>query len=166
MCVANREIIEPPMHSRVATNREVGLIAVHVEGAAVDASDSYSSVTGFAGRKRHREVVLARLRSTGSRIEDCARRKFIEKLVIIDDVHPLRKLRSKRMTLRPHRLGGKRIVIARHQEDWRMSAALIAKRHGQPLPEILSWGRVVEQVAGAYQRVDRIAPSDVQDGRD
>src|SRR6266851_4278581 len=92
---------------------------------------------------------LARLRSTGSRIEDCARRKFIEKLVIIDDVHPLRKLRSKRVTLRPHRLGGKRIVIARHQEDRRMSAALIAKRHGQPLPEILGRSRVVEQVAGA-----------------
>ncbi len=99
----------------------------------MDTSDSYSCVTRFSGGKRHREVVLARLRSAGSRIEDCARRKFIEKLVIIDDVHPLRKLRSKRVTLRPNRLGGKRIVIARHQEDWRMSAALIAKT-SQPVP--------------------------------
>ena len=51
MRVTDREIVEPALDARIATNREVGLIAVHVERAAMDASDAYSRVTGFAGRE-------------------------------------------------------------------------------------------------------------------
>src|SRR5260370_37652123 len=59
MRVTYREIVQPPLDARIATNREVRLIAVHVERAAMDAPDAYPCVTGFAGRKRHREVLLS-----------------------------------------------------------------------------------------------------------
>ena len=72
MRVTDREIIEPAMHARVATNREVGLIAVHVERAAMDASDSYSCVTGFAAREapsrgRSRRPSIGRVSHRGLR---------------------------------------------------------------------------------------------------
>ncbi len=149
MRVTDREIVEPTMHARIATNREVGLIARYVERAAVDASDAYSRVTGFAAGKRHREVVLSCLGPARAGIEDDVRRKFIGEVIAINDMHPRRKLRSKRMTRRPHRLGRKRIVIARDQKNGGMRAASTAKRSGESLPEVRGGGRVVEQVTGA-----------------
>src|SRR5713101_6524879 len=122
MRVTYREIIQPTLDARIATNREVRLIAVHVERGAMDAPDAYPRVTGFACRKRHREVVLSCLRSARARIENYVRRKFMREVVTVNDMHPRRKLRSKRMTRSPHRLGRKRIVIARDQENGRMGA--------------------------------------------
>ena len=54
MRVTYRKIVESSLDARIATNREVGLIAVHVERAAMHATDAYSCVAGFAAGKRHR----------------------------------------------------------------------------------------------------------------
>ena len=72
----------------IATNREVRLIAVHVERGAMDAPDAYPCVTGFARRKRHREVVLSCLRSARPRIEDHVRRERIREVIPVNDMHP------------------------------------------------------------------------------
>src|SRR5712692_6031328 len=117
MRVADREIVQPTLDARIATNREVRLIAVDIESAPMDTSNPYSCVTRFAGGKGHRQVVLSRPRSARTGIEDYVRRKFILEVIAVNDMHPARKLRSKRVSRSPHRLGGKGIVIARNEKN-------------------------------------------------
>src|SRR5713226_7723760 len=105
MRVAYCEIVQPALDARIAANRKVRLKARNVKRAAMDAPNPYPCITGFAGGKRHRQVVLSCLRSTRARIEDHVGREFIREVIPVNDVHPWRKPRSKRVTRRPHRLG-------------------------------------------------------------
>src|ERR1700730_158339 len=70
------------------------------------------------------------------------------------------------MTRSPHRLGCKRIVIARHQKNGGMETGLFAEGPGESLPKILGGGRVIEQIAGAQQGVYRVTRRDIEDRRD
>ena len=76
----------------------------------------------------------------GLRVEDRVRRELVREVVAVDDMHPLRKPRSKRVRRRPHRLRRQRIVIARHEEDGSMRARVIAERLCEPFPEVLRSG--------------------------
>src|SRR5207245_1308213 len=84
-------------------------------------------------------------------------------IILVNDMHPIRKVFSKRMTRSPHRLGGKRIVIAWDQKNRRMGADTIAQHRGKSLPEVRGGGGVIEQVAGAQHGVHRITPCDIED---
>jgi hypothetical protein len=149
MRVTYREIVQPTLDARIATNREVRLIAVDVERAAMDAPYAYSRVTRFTRGKRHRQVVLSCLRSARTRVKDYVRREFIGEVIPVNNMHPCWKLRSKRVTRGPHRLGRKWIVIAWDQKNRGMGAGSIAERCRESLPEVRGGGRVIEQVAGA-----------------
>ncbi len=154
MRVADGQVVQPALDARVAADREIGLIAFDVERAAVDAADAQSRVACLARWQRHRQVVLPRFRSAGPGVQDHVRRELVREIVAVDDVHPRRQSRSKGMGRRPHRLRRQRIVIAGNEEDRDMRTRMIAERPGEPFPEVFGRRGVVEQVAGAQDRID------------
>ena len=68
MCVAYGEIIQSALHACIPANRKVRLIPVNVKRATVDATDAEPFIARFARRKRHRQIVLACLRSARPRV--------------------------------------------------------------------------------------------------
>ena len=104
-------------------------------------------IARFAGRQRHRQIVLAGFRSARTRVEDGVGRELIAEVVAVDDMHPRRQPRSKRVPGRPHRLGRQRIVIARHQEHRRVRAGCDPGRSWPALPR--------SQVPGSGRRTGR-----------
>ena len=120
MRVADRQVVQPALDARVAADREVRLIAVDVERAAVDAADAQPRVAGFARRQRHRQVVLSRLRPAraarrGPRPASSSNVKSSRSTTC---THVGSRDR-KGWRRRPHRLGRQRIVVARNEEDRR-----------------------------------------------
>ena len=166
MRIADREIVQPALDAGIPANRKIRLVAVDVERAAMDAADAEPFIAGFAGRQRHRQIVLPRFRPAWAGVQDGIRRELVREVVAIDDVHPLREPRSKRMTWRPHRLRRQRIVIARNEEDRWMRGSVLLKRPCKPFPEVRLGLGIVEQVAGAQHRMHRVASRDVEDLRD
>ena len=162
MRVADRQVVQPALHARVSADREIRLIPVDVERAAVDAADAQPRVAGVARRQRHREVVLPRPRPARAGVEDRVRREVEREIVAVDDVHPFRKPRPKRVRRRPHRLRRQRIVIARHEKDRNMRPRMVAQRLCEPFPEVLARCRIVEQVAGAQDRIHAVTSAEVQ----
>src|SRR5260370_37975565 len=46
MCVANGEIVQPPLDARVAANRKVGLVPLQIKRRAMDAADTQALIPG------------------------------------------------------------------------------------------------------------------------
>ena len=68
MGVAYREIIQSALHACIPANRKVRLVPVNVKRATVDATDAEPFVARLARRQRHRQIVLACLRSARARV--------------------------------------------------------------------------------------------------
>jgi hypothetical protein len=68
MRVAYREIIQSALHACISANGKVRLVPVNVKRATVDATDAEPFVARFTRRQRHRQIVLACLRSARPRI--------------------------------------------------------------------------------------------------
>jgi hypothetical protein len=98
MCVAYCEIVESALDAGISANRKVRLIPINVECGAVDATDTKSFIASLADWKRHRQIVLARLRPTRAGMQNHVGRELECEVIPIDDVYPLRKLCSKWMT--------------------------------------------------------------------
>ena len=87
--------------------------------------------------------------------------QFIREVIPINDVYPLRKPRSKRVTWRPDRLRRKRVMVARYQEHRRMRASEVVESLRESLPEVLGWRGIIEQVASTQHGVHGVTSCDV-----
>jgi hypothetical protein len=77
-------------------------------------------------------------------------------------MHPLWKPRSKGVAERPYRFRGQGVMIAGNEKDGRVRAGVRLERPCQPLPEIWAGIRIVEDITNAEDRIDGVAPRDVQ----
>jgi hypothetical protein len=58
MRIAYCEIVQSSLDSCIPANWKVRLVAINVERAAMNAPDPEPFIAGFAGRERHRQIIL------------------------------------------------------------------------------------------------------------
>src|SRR6185369_12029997 len=98
MHVADREVVEAALDAGVAADRKIGLIALEIECAAMNATDAQLDIAGRARRQAHREVTLAGFRTARPRIEHRVGRDLECEVVAVHDVDPGRQARAEWMS--------------------------------------------------------------------
>src|SRR5437870_8180638 len=136
MGVAYRKIIQSSLHTCISANGKVRLVPINVKRGAMNAPNPKPFIARLSHRERHCQVVLARFRSAGTRIQDNIGREFIGKVVTIDYVYPLWKPCFKRMVWVPDGLRCERIVVARNEEYRWMRGSVLLKRLCQSFPKV------------------------------